>query len=417
MKRLMSNINIRPYRRFDARIWVITAIGFLNVAGFSLSLPFLALYLYQERGVPMTLVGLIILSSGLSSAVTQIFGGAISDRIGRRPLLLGASATGVFLFAAMAALIAVAAPVWAIFIVHAVGQSAMMLSRPATQAMVTDVSPKNQLTEAYGILRVGMNLGWAVGPAVGGHLLVFLPYPWLFGVTAMTSVIACGLIFFLVKESFGGAAERVNMRNVFSAAKDWHFLKFTMLSLLVFLVMGQMISTLSVFTVDRMGFTTAQYGMLLTTNGLIVVVCQYPVAVIIGRIDKYKALALGSLLYALGYLLMGWAAGFALAITAMVIITMGEIIFSPVSLSVVGALSPHDRRGRYMAFFGLSEGLGFSTASLIGGVLLDVFPTGPLFIWGTIAFLALVAAVGFLRWGSTRQAAGGKYVSPIERVG
>ena len=400
----MSDVNFRPYMRFDIRIWIITAIGFLNVAGFSLSLPFLALYLHQERGVPMTVVGLIILISGLCSAVTQLFGGAISDRIGRRPLLITAAITSIFLFIAMAALIAITAPVWVIVVVHSIGQSAMMITRPANQAMVTDVSPKNRLTEAYGILRVGMNLGWAVGPAVGGHLLIFLPYPWLFGVTAITSLISCCLIFFLVKESFGGAAEQVSVRTVFLAAKDRHFMKFTILSLLVFLVMGQMISTLSVFTVDRMGFTTAQYGMLLTANGLIVVVFQYPVALVIGRIKKYKALIMGSLLYALGYLLMGWAVNYILAVTAMVIITAGEIIFSPVSLSVVGALSPYDRRGRYMAFFGLSEGLGFSTASLLGGALLDVFPTKPTFIWGTIALLGLVAAIGFQRWGSTRQA-------------
>jgi predicted MFS family arabinose efflux permease len=405
MKRLVPNINFGYFRRFDARIWIIAAIGLLNVAGFSLSLPFLSLYLYQERGVPMTVVGTIILISGLCSAVTQIFGGVITDRVGRRPLLISAAMTGALLFVVMAILIAVEAPIWAIVIAYATGQSAMMITRPANQAMITDISPKKQLAEAYGILRVGMNLGWAVGPAIGGHLLVFLPYPWLFGVTALTSLITCGLIFFLVKESFGGTAEKLNVRTIFLAAKDRHLLKFTILSLLVFLVMGQMISTLSVFTVDRLGFTTAQYGMLLTTNGIIVVILQYPVAVFAGRIAKFKALALGALFYALGYLLFGWVGSYTLAIAAMVIITLGEVTFSPVSLSVVGELSPYDRRGRYMAFIGLSEGLGFSTASLLGGALLDSFPTQPPFIWGTIAFIAFVAVVGFLRWGSTSKPA------------
>jgi predicted MFS family arabinose efflux permease len=405
MKRLLATIDIRPYRRFDVRIWIITAIGLLNVAGFSLSLPFLSLYLYQVRGIPMTVVGSIILISGLCSALTQIFGGVITDRAGRRPLLIGAALMAALLYMVMASLIAVAAPVWAIVIVYAAGQSAMMITRPANQAMVTDISPKNRLAEAYGILRVGMNLGWAIGPAVGGHLLVFLPYPWLFGVTAMTSLIACGLIFFMVKESFGGSIEQINIRTIFLAVRDRQLLKFTLLSVLVFLVMGQMISTLSVFTVDHVGFTTAQYGMLLTTNGIIVVILQYPVAVLADRMAKYRALALGSLFYALGYLLYGWVGSFTLAITAMAIISIGEVVFSPVSLSVVGSLSPHDRRGRYMAFFGLSEGLGFSVASLLGGGLLDSFAAKPLFIWGTIAFIALVAAIGFQRWDSVNRRA------------
>jgi len=403
MKRLLARFDILHYRRFDTRIWIITAVGLLNVAGFSLSLPFLSLYLYQERGLPMAVVGTIILTSGLCSAVAQVFGGVFADRFGRRPLLISAAIIGTLLFITMAFLIAIEAPVWAIVIAYATGQSAMMITRPANQAMVVDISPKNQLAEAYGILRVGMNLGWAIGPAVGGHLLVFLPYPWLFGVTAMTSLISCGLIFFLVKESFAGATEQVNVRTVFLAGKNRHFLKFTLLSVLVFLVMGQMISTLSVFTVDRVGFTTAQYGMLLTTNGIIVVILQYPVAVLAGRVAKYKALALGAMFYALGYLLFGWVGSFTLAVIAMIIVSMGEVTFSPVSLSVVGELSPQARRGRYMAFFGLSEGLGFSMASLLGGVLLDSFHTEPLFIWGIIALLATAAMTGFLSWGSTNR--------------
>ncbi len=405
MKRLLATINIQRYRQFDTRIWIITAIGLLNAAGFSLSLPFLSLYLYQERGVSMTMVGTIVLISGLCSAVTQIFGGVITDRVGRRPLLIGAALTAAVLFIVMAFLIAARAPIWSIAVAYATGQSAMVVTRPANQAMVVDISPKKRLAEAYGILRVGMNLGWAIGPAMGGHLLVFLPYPWLFGVTALTSLASCGIIFFLLKESFGGAMEQINIRSMFLAARDRHLLKFTALSLLVFLVMGQMISTLSVFTVDRVGFTTAQYGMLLTANGIVVAIFQYPVAVLANRMVKYKALALGSLCYALGYLLYGWVGSFTLAITAMIIISMGEVIFSPVSLAVVGELSPQDSRGRYMAFFGLSEGLGFSGASLLGGVLLDSFPTQPLFIWGTIALLAIAAMAGFLRWGSASRRA------------
>lgn len=125
---------------------------------------------------------------------------------------------------------------------------------------------------------------------------------------------------------------------------------FTALSLLVFLAMAQIGSTLSVFTVDRVGFSTAEYGLLLTTNGLFVVLFQYPVARGIARLAKSHALILGSLLYGFGYLYLGWVASFTWALVAMVVITMGEITFSPVATSVVGELAPQDQRGRYMGF-------------------------------------------------------------------
>jgi MFS family permease len=74
--------------RFKPGIWIITLVGFLNSAGFSISLPFIALYLHKDRGLSMTAVGFIILIGGLISALLQIYAGALCDRLGRRPLLV-----------------------------------------------------------------------------------------------------------------------------------------------------------------------------------------------------------------------------------------------------------------------------------------------------------------------------------------
>jgi MFS family permease len=156
---------------------------------------------------------------------------------------------------------------------------------------------------------------------------------------------------------------------------DRAFLVFVGLSLLTFIVMGQMVGTLSIFTVDRVGFSTAQYGLLLALNGLIVIFFQYPVTLALKRLAKSRALVLGSLLYAVGYLSLGWITQFEWALIAMAIITAGEIIHSPVTLSVIGELSPQDQRGRYMGLFGLSQTVGIAIGPLIGGVLIDAFPS------------------------------------------
>ena len=394
----------KVFGRFEAGIWVITAIDLLYAAGFSICLPFLSLYLYLERGLSMTMVGMIILASGLCSAATQLAGGGLSDRFGRRPLLLGGAGIRVFLYSGMAVLIGFSAPIWAIVAIYIAGRLVGAIAEPATSAMVVDFSPKERLTEAYGVLRVGRNVGWAAGPAVGGYLATFLPYAWLFGAAVLASALAFCIILLFLRESFHGAAEQVNLRSIFSVATDRTFLMFTGLVLLAFLVVGQHVSTLSVFTVDRLGFSTAQYGLLLTANGLVVILFQYPVARWLSHLTKSLPLILGCWLYGLGYLSLGWVGSFTWAVVAIVIITAGEIIFFPTALSVVGKLSPQDQRGRYMGFFGLSGALGMSVGPLLGGVLLDAFPTDPRFIWGTIAFVAFVAAAGFHRWGVARQA-------------
>jgi MFS family permease len=384
--------------RFKPGIWYLTIIGFINSAGFSLSLPYVALYLNQDRGISMTVVGLIILTTGLLSAVVQLVSGALCDRLGRRPLLIASMVTGTVLFGCMALLIEATAPVWAIIMVYTGVRGAIMMANPAIQSMIVDQCPKERLMEANGLVRIGGNLGWAMGPALGGFLLASLHYSWLFGVATLMRGIALFFALLTVKESFVGCREHLTFRSVFRAGQDRSFLRFTLLCLLLFLALGQMSTTLSVYTVERAGFSDAMYGSLLTLNGLMVVALQYPVTRALQRVTKKTALMLGSFLYAVGYFSMSLVGPYPVALAAMAVVTLGEITIAPTTLSVVGEMSPATWRGRYMGFFGLSETIGVSTGPLIGGILLDGFPNGRASIWGVIAGVALLAAIGFALW-------------------
>jgi len=387
------------YYRFEPEVWIVTIIQFFTVIGFSICIPFLSLYLYQDRGLSMTLVGVIILSAGLCSAISQALGGVLSDRFGRRPILLIAAVVSIFLYSGLAVLIGISAPVWAIAIAYIAGRSMLTTTRPVISAMVADFTLKERLTEAYGILRIGANMGWAAGPAIGGYLATFLPYGWLFGIAPLTCGIVSLIIFFFIRESSHGMSRGAGFRSMLSIANDRPFLVFAVISLLLFIVMGQMISTLSIFTVDRVGFSTAQYGLLLALNGLIVIFFQYPMTLALKRVAKFRALILGSLVYAVGYLSLGWITQFRWALVAMAVITGGEIIHAPVSLSVIGELSPEDQRGRYMGLFGLSQTIGMSMGPLLGGVLIDAFPFNPELVWAPVALIAFIAAVGYYWWG------------------
>jgi MFS family permease len=71
------------------------------------------------------------------------------------------------MFALMAALIEITAPVWCIILVYAGLRASIMMANPAIQSMIVDQCPRERLTEANGLSRIGGNLGWAVGPALG----------------------------------------------------------------------------------------------------------------------------------------------------------------------------------------------------------------------------------------------------------
>ncbi|MFA5761255.1 MAG: MFS transporter, partial [Dehalococcoidales bacterium] len=181
--------------------------------------------------------------------------------------------------------------------------------------------------------------------------------------------------------------------------KNSNFMMYIIITFLLLIGFGQMVSTLSVYSVDFAGFTTAQYGSLLTLNGIIVVLLQYPMASITSNRPKYKVLITGSLLVFAGLITFSWVGSYTLAVLAMVMLSFGEITFSPVALSVVSDIAPKRQRGLYMGTFSLSETLGHATGPIVGGVLMDVFPKDPIFIWGGLGAFALAAAIGFLWWG------------------
>jgi MFS family permease len=399
MTTLPQRIKKNIFQRFSPGVWLMMVLNIFVTIGFSIALPFLALYLHDERGISMSLVGTVFLVGGLCTAFSNIIGGMLSDRFGRRRLLLIVSCIGIFTYAILSLLIGISASIWSIVLVYVVSRGTTGIMQPTISAIVADLSPKVRLTESYALVRVGSNVGFAIGPAIGGYLMTSISYGWLLSISAITSILIAAFIYFFFRESSTRHNEQVDFRSTLAVAKDRPFLVFIICGILLVLSMAHMGSTLSVFTVDRLGFSTSQYGLLLTTNGIMVVISQYPVAYGVNKLSKANGLILGSLFYVCGYLTLGWITSFNLAILTIIIITTGEVTFSPIASAVVAESAPPDKRGRYMGFYALSNTLGFSISPLFGGVLLDLFPSEPRLLWGIIAAVGLVAATGFYAWG------------------
>lgn len=387
--------------QFDRTLWVLVLSQLITSAGFSLALPFLSLYLHRDRGVAMTVVGAIAVANGVVSALVRVVGGDLSDRVGGRPTVLGAVGGRVLLFLALAALIARDGPVWAIVLVYLAVRMTGALAMSAVTAMVANWAGADRRMEAYALLRVGGNVGWATGPALGGFMASFLPYWTMFSATA---ALTAGAFLLLLRHAPEpkGEGEVFSPLGLRDVLLDRRFLALVGISLLVFVVAGQLVSTLSVFTVGRLGFSEGQFGGLLTLNGLLVVGFQYPLSRVLNRFPRQRLLALGSLLYGLGYLVFGLAESYPPLVGAMVVVTCGEMVFSPATLTTTAALAPPGQRGRYLGVFGLAETFGWSLGGFVGGVLLDLFPESALGTWGPVGALGLVAAVAFSLWDRPR---------------
>lgn len=344
----------------------------------------------------MSLVGIMFLVSGCISGATQLFSGALTDHLGRRPVMLSGLGARTILNLILAFLISQNAPVYLIALTYIGGQAADSVVRPASAALVLDIAPKGETSEAYGILRVGQNAGWAAGPAIGGYLATSFSYGQTFLLAPISNLIAL-ILLWRVKETHHGYKEQLSPRGMFMAAKNKKFLVFVIIAMALSIVMGQLGSTLSIFTVDRLGFSEAHYGLLLTTNGIVVILLQYFVAHLTARLPRATTLTIGSLCYSLGYLAFSWVTSMGLAVMAIVLVTLGEVIIAPTMLATVGDFANDYNRGRYMGLYGVAEMLGFSLGPVVGGILLDTFAS-PLAIWGTIGLIAFLAGAGFQSW-------------------
>ncbi len=376
----------------------MVGIQLITAVGFSISLPYLSLYLHRQRGLSMTAVGGIMMASALAAAAFRLLGGELSDRFGRRPVLLFSLGLRVGLFGGMAGLLALSGPIWAIALDYILVRLTGALAMPAISAMVADLVPVDRRNEGYGILRAGTNLGWGAGPAIGGYLAAVYPYHVLFAFTTLASLLSLALALAFARESQRQREEGVGIRALLETFTDRHFIPFVALALPVLVVGGQLVSTLSVFVVDRLGYSEAAFGGMLTLNGFLVAALQYPLAVLLQRWPRLVGLIAGSLLYGFGYLLFGWLQAYGWLLGTMVVVTLGEMLFAPTSSAVVADLAPPARRGRYMGAFGLAESFGWSAGPFLGGILLDLFPEDPRSMWGIISSLSLVAAVGFIPW-------------------
>ncbi|MFC2107879.1 MDR family MFS transporter [Candidatus Bipolaricaulota bacterium] len=383
-------------RRYDRRFWTLLLVQLIVAVGFGAAMPFVSLYLHTRLDVPMTLVGTIMLVSALVASGGRIVGGEIADRVGRRPLLLVGMSARVVVFAIMAVAIYFRWSVWAVGVVFLLIRLVGATVRPGLTAMVADIVPSENRLEAYALFRIGSNVGWAIGPAIGGFL-VSVSYASLFVLTTIASLIGVILVSLFIRESIQTAeTERFALRRVLDVGRDLRFLVFCGWGALQFVAMGQFSSTLTVFSTQTIGISEAQLGWLFTINGIAVALFQWPAARLVARAGIRWGLVLGCLGYALGYFTVGLVPGFGFLIGSIIIITLGEVTFSVTSMAAVANMAPAKRVGRYMGFFGLTEALGWSLGPFIGGVLFDRLTGQPVALWAIIAAIGVTAAIGFM---------------------
>ncbi len=344
----------------------------------------------------MTTVGLLFGIFAITGMVGSTIGGALADRIGRKPMLLFG-----LIFSALSTLWMGLINDFNLFLSGTVIVGLLSsVGGPAQQAMVADILPDQQRAQGFGILRVTLNLAVTIGPAIGGFLAA-QSYLFLFISDAVASTIVAVIVFFILPETrpvWPTSKPRESFALTFSGygkvLRDSLFMTFIGASILVVIVYAQMNSTLAVYLRDVHQVTEQGFGYILSLNAAMVVVFQFAITRRITKYPPMAVLATASVLYAIGFAMYGWVTAYSAFLLAMVIITIGEMLHVPVSQALVARLAPEDMRGRYMAVSGLSWAIPFALGPLFAGLIMD--NTDPRWVWYAAGIVGLVAASIFL---------------------
>jgi len=370
-------------RAMPRTAWVLFAGSFVNRLG-SFVLPFLTLYL-THRGYSVPQAGLGIAMYGVGAIAAQGGGGHLADRFGRRNTI----ALSMFTGAALTALLPEVSGLPAILLVVLLLGAMAEIYRPAASALLTDTVPSEHRVASFTLQRLAINLGWAIGLALGGALADH-SFRLLFWADALTSAIF-GVIA-LAALPHGRVSSRREDREAGGAIEliraDRGFLLFLGAVFLVAVIYMQNATTFPLQVIN-LGYTNETYGLLLGLNGLLIVLFELAVTSWTQRRDRLRMVALGSLVLGAGYGVLVVAHALPLLVFAVIVWTLGEMIESPNASAFVADRAPEHVRGRYQAAYGMM----FALAAVVGPIAgTATFHASPDAVWIGCSVLGVLAA-------------------------
>jgi len=373
----------------DRRIKVVLAANFIAVAARMSLVTFLGIWFVREARIPLATVGLAFLCENLLRGFLAPVFGALSDRIGRRPLLAVSAATTA---AVLPCFLLVEGPA-SLFLWSAGMGITGAVNMPVASALLLDLAPPERRQSVLALNYTSMSVAYTVAVMPAGYLAE-LGYGYL----AVSTAIGYLLVAFLYLVFLGKiAVEKApgGPQGSFLAFRDASFLKFAAFGFIFPFSMGLVVSASPLFAAEN-GVGEGYIGLVLGGNSILVALLALPVAARIEAAGPARFLAWAAFLVAAGLACYGGIPHTAAALLAgTVIFSLGEAVFSSAVPASVARLAPAGRRGAYQGAWALVASLSMGSALFVSGLLRDAI--GWRTAWIVFAVLALAAGAGLLR--------------------
>jgi predicted MFS family arabinose efflux permease len=351
---------------------------------------FVGIWALQRLGASETQLGLAFLLMAGSAIVTGVVGGHLSDRIGRRPMML--IGRGFFCLASLGALAAGQNTIAGLAVIVATG-ALSSLGDAADSAMVADLVAPDDREQAYAALRVAANMGVVLGPPIGG-LLLAASWNTLFVGAACLSATSWLLAWRLIPArgrftpERGERAERISV--VFH---DRPFMTLLGGAVLAWMVYVGFELLLPISVVQHHGVDRSLWGAIAIVNPLLVALLQLRVTNATMRFAPATRMVASLMLMGPPFLIFGVSDALPIIVVVVIVFVFGEMLWVPTMQAVVADRAPAAQRGAYMGAFSATSGAAFALTPLVGLQVLG--RAGDEAMWALIASIAVIGAIAF----------------------
>jgi predicted MFS family arabinose efflux permease len=385
LKTLFKN----AYGGLSKEVWLLALTQFINRSG-TMVVFFLSVYLKEELHFSLTRVGIAMALFGAGSVLGVFIGGRLADKMGPYKVMRWSLLSGGFMFIIVSQLENFYALCAGLFLLSTIAD----IFRPANMAAVFHYSTPATYTRSVTLNRLAINLGFSLGPALGGFLAA-ISYKLIFIADGVTCILASLLIVFFLKEKIVNSKEDSGSQSAQAQSpwKDKVYLLFLPLSVIYAMTFFQFFSTMQLYYKEVEHLTEWQIGGLLALNGLLVAAIEM---IMIFKIEKktsmYNFIAIGASLLVLSYVLLVFVSGWWWMIALTIIISFSEMFAMPFMNALMNARASAASKGQYASLYGMSWSAGQILIPLLATQTIQWL--GYTALWVVLAILASMVVLG-----------------------
>jgi DHA1 family tetracycline resistance protein-like MFS transporter len=384
---------------------------FLDLIGFGIVIPLFPFYVKSMGGSART-VGFLLSCFSFTQLVATPFLGRLSDRVGRRKVILfslAGNAVSMVLFA-----LATKVSLLSLFFASRVLAGATAGNLAACQAAIADVTTGERRARGMGRLGAGIGLGLVLGPAIGGALSRFGMWAPPLGAAAMAVADLIAAFFFMpetradMKKKAGSvsaasppAAPRSPASSLAAVLSQPRLIVVLLLYFCTFLYMTTMQVALALLTKERLGWGQSEVGNVFALFGAVMLVVQGGLIGSIARtFGQVRVVAAGALVSAAGLTTIAFAYHFAPLLTGLLSLALGLGVTQPLLSSLASDYAGSEQRGAVLGFAQSAGGVARTVGPTLSGFLFDGIGAGAPFAGGAVAAVVAFVLALALRSGA-----------------